>query len=123
MDNLLYYHYKWLVLDDNPSSVNATFKELPALPSSEIFLFQRSNDGYQIIQIYRTCMRSSIIEELFGMWFHYNRTILDLRTIKITSRRRQNLQKSLLKASMVVTNNDTLHHLMDYQLRILIYNF
>lgn len=40
---------------------------------------------------------------------------IDYRWTPITSRRRKNLYGLALRASMVVTNNDTLSHLTDYR--------
>ena len=65
--------------------------------------------------VYRTSMESELIEEIYGKWSKENNSFTDLRLIKITSRRRQNLRRTNLKASMVITNNDTLNHLDDYQ--------
>lgn len=60
-------------------------------------------------------MESDLIEETFGRWFEKNKSVIDLRDIKITSRRRQNLQGSILNAAMVITNNDSLNHLEDHK--------
>lgn len=60
-------------------------------------------------------MESELIEEIYGKWSNENNSFTDLRSTKITSRRRQNLRRTILKASMVITNNDTLNHLDDYQ--------
>lgn len=60
-------------------------------------------------------MESELIEEVYGKWSKENNSFQDLRLVKITSRRRQNLRLTNLKASMVITNNDTLNHLDDYQ--------
>lgn len=60
-------------------------------------------------------MESELIEEVYGKWSKENNSFKDLRLVKITSRRRQNLRLTNLKASMVITNNDTLNHLDDYQ--------
>lgn len=40
---------------------------------------------------------------------------IDYRETKVISRRRQNLRGINLKASIVITNNDTLNHLNDYR--------
>lgn len=64
-------------------------------------------------QIYRPDMTMPLIIEQFGRIS--NGDFIDLRDIFITSRRRCNLFGLTLKASMVLTNNDTLNHLTDYQ--------
>lgn len=90
------------------------FEHLPILPRSEIFFmfYQNVLEGYVVKQLYRTAMDQPLMIEMFGEVT--NGTFQDLRTIFITSRRRQHLQGIQLKASMVVTNNDTLKHLTDY---------
>lgn len=60
-------------------------------------------------------MNAPLIIETFGEWNEMNDTFSDLRKNKITSRRRQNLLGAKLTASMVVTNNETMNHLEDYQ--------
>lgn len=60
-------------------------------------------------------METQLLTEVFGKWSKVNSTFEDLRKVKVTSLRRRNLLGAKLKASMVVTNNDTLSHLEDYQ--------
>lgn len=60
-------------------------------------------------------METQLLTEIFGKWSKVNNTFEDLRKVKVTSLRRRNLLGAKLKASMVVTNNDTLSHLEDYQ--------
>lgn len=50
---------------------------------------------------------------MYGTWSNY--TFVDHRTTKILSRRRQNLAKSQINASMVVLHNETINHLDDYR--------
>lgn len=60
-------------------------------------------------------MEKDLIEETFGKWFQNNDSINDLREVKVTSRRRQNLQGTTLRAAMVITNVDSLNHLEDHK--------
>lgn len=60
-------------------------------------------------------MNSSLITESFGKWLKVSDSFKDLRVIKVTSKRRRDLMGAELKASLVVTNNETLKHLEDYQ--------
>lgn len=53
--------------------------------------------------------------EVYGRWTKASDSFEDLRAERITSRRRRNLKGGEIKASMVVTNNETLNHLEDYQ--------
>lgn len=52
---------------------------------------------------------------MYGKWTKVNDSFIDLRVIKVTSKRRRNLSGAELKASLVVTDNETLNHLEDYQ--------
>lgn len=115
--------------------------ELPLLPSSEFFYLIDDNDDimvkqgvsvddywqhylhieshlkklFSILTAYKPSMNSSsFIVEKYGKWHRHNDTFKNLQSIGVTSRRRQNLRGSKLKASLVVTNNDTLNHLNDY---------
>lgn len=114
--------------------------ELPLLPSSDFFYLIDDNNHDIVVNqgVFVTTMKkvtcttflslyflitiayklsmdsSSVIIEKYGKWHRHNDTFENLQTIKITSRRRQNLRGLNLKASLVVTNNDTLHHLDDY---------
>lgn len=68
----------------------------------------------RIQQVYRAAVSMPLIIEQVGEitseW-----KFIDLRSSSVTSRRRQNLFGIYFKASMVVTDNDTLDHLTDYQ--------
>ncbi|CAO1308567.1 unnamed protein product [Diamesa tonsa] len=112
------FRYKIIVLDtmENASELTVLefFKDFNVLPSSELFYFVQKTDGILVNQLYRTSINSELIEEIYGKWSKENNSFTDLRLVKITSRRRQNLRKTNLKASMVITNNDTLNHLDDY---------
>lgn len=81
----------------------------------EIFYLKKKNtfDNLIIHQMYRVDITMPLIVEIFGEI--RNGQFIDYRSNPITSRRRQNLFGLHLKASMVVTNNDTLNHLTDYR--------
>lgn len=103
------------------------------LTSSEIFYFTNVTDGvlikqgmnifllhqcdiiFMLISVYKTAPESLILTEIFGKWNKVNDFFNDLRKVSITSRRRKNLHGAKLRASMVVTNDETLNHLEDYQ--------
>lgn len=93
-----------------------TFQTLSILPKSEIYhmkMVQGTPDNMIVQQIYRVDVSKPLIVEPFGDI--QNGKFIDYRSTSITSRRRQNLFGLHLKASMVVTNNDTLNHLTDYR--------
>lgn len=70
-------------------------------------------DNMVVKQIYRTGLHEPVLIEEAGRLVDGH--FIDERTSYITSRRRQNLQATDLRASMVVTNNETLYHLTDYK--------
>lgn len=93
------------------------FQNYPILPSAEIFFFFTANDNEIFVkQIYRVAEDFPLIEEIYGKYSTKNDTFVDLRSHPVTSRRRRNLMGAQLNASLVVTHNDTLQHLHDYQL-------
>lgn len=100
------------MIEDN---VLELFKHLPILPRSEIFFISCEHESisYEIKEVYRTALDQPLL--LVNVGKILNGTFNDDRTSSITSRRRQNLHGIKLNASMVVTNNDTLKHLTDYQ--------
>lgn len=63
--------------------------------------------------VYKITVNSPAISELYGTWSNY--TFVDNRTTKIISRRRQNLAKVQINASMVILHNETINHLNDYR--------
>lgn len=91
------------------------FAIVNALVDSEITMFFMSNvtENVYVKQIYKTAIQEDTIIEDIGLF--ENENFIDSRSSLITSRRRQNLQSIRLKASMVVTGNDTLDHLTDYR--------
>ncbi|XP_065089202.1 ionotropic receptor 75a-like [Ochlerotatus camptorhynchus] len=123
---LLYIKYRWLILNSNFYKANQPngqeqveffmekLRELPLLVSSEIFvIIKEKNRHYRIEQIFKQSVDSSLLVESFGTWI--NGSLMDDRTLKVTSIRRLNLNGHNLRASLVVTNPDTMHHLTDYR--------
>lgn len=109
---------KILILDTvEEKRVLDFFRNYPILPSAEIFFFLTANDDdISVKQIYRVAKDFPLIEENYGKYLTKNDTFVDLRLHPVTSRRRRNLMGAQLNASLVVTHNDTLQHLHDYQL-------
>lgn len=107
-----FFVQNWTSIESN---VVELFKHFPILPRSEIFFIACEDDSklYGIKEVYRTSLDQPLLLENIGTIF--NVTFNDMRTSLITSRRRQDLRGVKLRASMVVTNNDTLNHLTDYQ--------
>lgn len=98
-------------------AIQKMFSELPILLKSEVFyLFDTETPEITMIkQLYRTHIDRPLIVESFGVVNLMDEIFVDYREVFVTSRRRQNLQGLVFNASMVITNNDTLKHLTDYQ--------
>ncbi|XP_055603749.1 ionotropic receptor 75a-like [Uranotaenia lowii] len=125
---LLYMKYRWMILNsaflgDWNSSVtkdeqlefySTELKSLPLLVSSEIFIIIKASPTYfEVKQLYKIYEQESLSVEDFGIWD--SGTFRDVRLGKVTSIRRLNLNGHTLKASMVVTDPETLNHLEDYK--------
>lgn len=91
-------------LNDVAISINSEFYWLNYSPDQKYF---------KILQVYRVSATASLAMEYIGRI--EDSEFIDYRWTPITSRRRKNLYDLSLRASMVVTNNDTLSHLTDYR--------
>uniref|UniRef100_A0A182M3R5 Ionotropic glutamate receptor C-terminal domain-containing protein n=1 Tax=Anopheles culicifacies TaxID=139723 RepID=A0A182M3R5_9DIPT len=109
----LYLNFRWLLMDssegDVPHSIEhylEVLKELPVLVSSELFVMLKEEDN-----------SIRFAQEHFALWKRSTSggQMIDLRTHKVTSVRRKNLHGHPLRASMVVTDPDTMNHLTDYK--------
>lgn len=128
LDHRLYMNYRFFIIN-NLTQVDKIFHDLPILVSSEIFYVipemndgilkmnqtQPTNSNFIINQIYRTRVEEPLRHEVFGKWNDLVGFKRIDRRDEVTSRRRRNLNKTTIHASLVVTDNDTLHHLADYQ--------
>lgn len=110
----------WILFNSNlmhpmKSTFLNSIENLNILPNSELFFlsYDQSRDLTSIYQFYKISSSDNLITEQFGLID--NNKFIDQRTTPVTSRRRQNLQQTQLKASMVITNNETLKHLNDYR--------
>lgn len=102
--------------EESEKNVWPIFENITILPKSEIFYITNSVASNNLIiqQVYKIGLETSLMVEQFGEITGQG-YFIDHRHTSITSRRRQNLLGLHLKACMVVTNNDTLNHLTDYQ--------
>ncbi|XP_055538468.1 uncharacterized protein LOC129725985 [Wyeomyia smithii] len=122
---LLYMKYRWLVLDSELLKKKLDeeiqtrqyldqLSELPLLVSSEIILMiRRGPEDFVVNYVFRTGYDEPLTVETFGTWT--NGSFTDRRGLVVTSVRRLNLRGHMLRASMVVTIPETLHHLTDYK--------
>ncbi|XP_050074306.1 ionotropic receptor 75a-like [Anopheles maculipalpis] len=125
----LYLNYHWLLMDSTvtvaPTTIEhylETLKNLPVLVSSEVFVMLKETvDLIRFAQVYRVSRNTELLTENYALWTRSTvgaseRGLLqDLRTHKVTSVRRKNLHGHQLRASMVITNPDTMNHLTDYK--------
>ncbi|XP_055691097.1 ionotropic receptor 75a-like [Lutzomyia longipalpis] len=111
----IYYNYKWILFHTTSREKIQIPTDLRVLVSSEVFvLHPDGEENVAVEQVYRHRPDTPQIWETFGLWRGNQGVLEDHRSTPITSRRRQNTQKALLRASMVITHNDTLQHLDDY---------
>ncbi|GAB0092588.1 Ionotropic glutamate receptor [Sergentomyia squamirostris] len=115
----IYLNYKWILFNSNPEKDFQwkldSFEDLPIFSSSEIFILISDDENITVKQVYRHFLESKVKEEVFGIYQVEERIFEDQRKTGITSRRRQNVDRGLLRASLVITHNDSLNHLTDYR--------
>lgn len=94
----------------------STVRNLNVSLNSELFYIQKekSENVFKIQQFYRIDMAMPMIVENYGR-ISNDTFIANNLFIPITSRRRSNLFGMHFKASMVITDNDTMNHLTDYR--------
>uniref|UniRef100_A0A182NM91 Ionotropic glutamate receptor C-terminal domain-containing protein n=1 Tax=Anopheles dirus TaxID=7168 RepID=A0A182NM91_9DIPT len=123
----LYLNFHWLVMDSGYHALLQLvdhywdiLKALPILVSSEFFVLLKEDDqAIRFIQVYKVSRDSEVLTENYALWKRNSSflegQLIDLRDQKVTSVRRKNLHGHSLRASMVITNPDTLNHLTDYK--------
>ncbi|XP_029171879.1 probable glutamate receptor [Nylanderia fulva] len=121
---------KWLLLqnrrtlinnDDNANltstyddSILEIFETLAVYPDSDVVLAKRFNDDFlQLTSVYRPSSQRGVIWEDRGNWTIDNG--LRMKTFDVASARRRNLQQSVLKSAVVITNPNTRNHLTDFK--------
>nr|NP_001345804.1 ionotropic receptor 75g precursor [Aedes aegypti] len=114
---LLYYRVKWIIINNKTSKCEQFLKffdNLQVLISSEVYYICEENgvQGFAIKQVYRLSLTTELIEETFGFW--NKGVIVNSQFSKYSSVRRHNLNHYKLRASIVITHNETVNHLEDY---------
>ncbi|XP_058066355.1 ionotropic receptor 75a-like [Anopheles bellator] len=122
----LYLNFRWLLVDTEALEVPdlavasqmerylGVLQPCPVLLSSEVFLMvTEPEQAILFTQVYRVSRDTALRVEDYARWS--TTQMEDLRTEKVTSVRRKNLYGHQLRASMVITNPDTIHHLTDYK--------
>ncbi|KAJ8675670.1 hypothetical protein QAD02_011456 [Eretmocerus hayati] len=113
---------KWLIVQEisedkcancSDRSIPDYFKKMTWYPDSDVILLRRENGNFfKILSIYRPSSFRDMIVENRGTWTPENG--FQLNDTDVASRRRQNLQLTPIKSSIVVTHTDSAHHLNNY---------
>lgn len=108
----------FLQSSQNKSTARETFKicfqNIPILVDSNIFLvFAYGDSNIEINEVFRYSIEMDLVFEYFG--FYITGNFSDKRDIKVNSIRRATNDNLKLRATLVVTNNDTFDHLYDYK--------
>lgn len=110
---LLSHPYRWIMFAaaNDDDKVLSTFR---ALVDSDVLIVQATNDGFALRQFYKIDSNSSEIHyENYGRWSEQT-GVVDERSIKVISKRRENLRGKLITTSYVALNKDSLNHLTDF---------
>lgn len=93
----------------------STLADIPIPINSEFYwLVHDADQGiFNIVQVYCASASTTLVMENVGRIV--DNEFIDSRWTPIVSQRRKNLLGMHFKASMVVTNNETLNHLTDYR--------
>ncbi|CRL01901.1 CLUMA_CG015435, isoform A, partial [Clunio marinus] len=111
VDSKLFAHpYRWIMFVEN----NKILHHIKALVDSNVILAETTNDGFGLKQFYKIDEESNeIYFENYGSWDSKS-GIVDERSTKIISRRRENLHGKLITSSYVALNKSSRNHLADF---------
>lgn len=111
IDVWLFAHpYRWIIFGNDKE----VLKRIRALADSDIMLAESTADGFNLQQFYKIDEESDeIYFETYGTW-NSTSGIVDERSTKIISRRRENLRGKTITSSFVVLKNDSRNHLTDF---------
>ncbi|XP_037047075.1 glutamate receptor ionotropic, delta-2-like isoform X1 [Bradysia coprophila] len=123
MNRQMFNYYKVIVFDGSVNSsscdkmdgrIQHLLQDSPVLPISQFFIVCKDfgNNNFAVKQVYRLGTLEPLIMEDHAT---YNRTHYVNAVVLPSALRRRNFHGFLLKASMVLLNNDSLNHLDDYR--------
>jgi len=96
----------WILLSHHGSS-HTVLENLDILLHSEVLIADRvSQATFLLLEVYKRKSRDKLMKTVIGDWRHKRGVRLTAATVRFS--RRQNLQKSILKAAMVVSRVITL---------------
>lgn len=127
--------YRWLMHESNANNTEWVENIHNALPDSNIILAQWNDEAnhFALSQcitlknlnnlkrrviwkfvVYKIEPFSETIYETFGYW-SVKTGLVNLMKSKVLSQRRRNLRRKILRASVVLLQNDSVNHLTDYR--------
>ncbi|XP_021928480.1 probable glutamate receptor isoform X2 [Zootermopsis nevadensis] len=105
--------FRWLLLEGSKLSDTDMLLGLNLLLDSDVVVGRRvSENRFRLMEVYKRGTREGLVWGETGTW-QLDAAGVEPTSSHILSVRRTNIHKSVLKAVMVVTNNDTLNHLSD----------
>ncbi|XP_063706206.1 glutamate receptor 3-like [Culicoides brevitarsis] len=116
-----YEQFKWIFINDMPEDDPNLFTTLNSHfigVGSDIFVIRRRDtDTFVIERVYKVHRHATeLSREFYATWSITENSFTNAALVpSITSRRRQNMHKNVVRASMVITHNDSLNHLDDYR--------
>ncbi|XP_021928351.1 glutamate receptor ionotropic, delta-2-like [Zootermopsis nevadensis] len=109
--NLFDERRRWILLG-NQTRTQDVLEDLNILLYSDVVVAERVSDGtVLLVEMYKRRSYETLIKTVIGDWSQGRGVRLTSSPVKFS--RRADLQKSVLQAVMVVTNNNSLLHLKD----------
>ncbi|XP_063914754.1 glutamate receptor ionotropic, delta-2-like isoform X2 [Zophobas morio] len=115
--NLFSNPFKWIIYHNVAIETDKLredyFSNINVLVDSDVTIcIRKTDDLFNIIKIYKRHIDGPLLLENIGTW-SFDQGLIDNGYEKITYKRRRNLMKTILKSSIVLTNNDSINHLTD----------
>uniref|UniRef100_A0A336M5H9 CSON011044 protein n=1 Tax=Culicoides sonorensis TaxID=179676 RepID=A0A336M5H9_CULSO len=114
-----YEQFKWILINvdflENQNLIHGINLHYVGVGSDFTLILKENeeNNKFIIQKVYKIHRFAPMSIEFHGKW--WNSTYTGSENHPIISRRRQNLRGSTIRASMVITHNDSLNHLDDYR--------
>ncbi|KAF5303151.1 hypothetical protein FQR65_LT08314 [Abscondita terminalis] len=106
--------YRWFLINNNLNfhDVINLLATVQILPDSDVTLAQRIENGFELMKLYKLERGGLVIEDKLGYWY-LNQQKLCVKEWKLMERKR--LGRIVLNTSLVITDDDTLNHLIDHK--------
>lgn len=121
---LFMHPYRWLVFSKSSQRIVLPYN-LNLLADSRFWSIEScNNSGFCVKYWYKLSKSDKVyIKDSVGMWTRNKQFVLYGDHIIFPTRKRINLNSTLIKTSFVVIHNDTLNHLTDYRFKSSLWNF